>query len=342
MPEQPLISVIMAVYNGEEYLGEAIASVLNQTLQDFEFIIINDGSTDNTAAILDHYLQTDNRIRVVTQTHQGLPRTRSLGCRLAQGRYIAWADADDICLPERLAKQIGFMETQPAVGVCGTWVETIGEHAGRVWRYPTDDATIRCSLLFESVLANPSVIMRQDLFPIIGLYDTSYASAEDYDIWVRASAHCTLANLPQVLVLYRLHRAQVTQLARDLTLSNAGRVRLAQLERLGLQPNAEEFAFHEVLCAGPFQATDEFIARTHTWLSKLQAANQRQGLYPEPAFSNVLGKRWFLVCRAAISLGWQAWHTFWQSPLGKKANLRLETKIKFGLLCGVRYGRQGT
>src|SRR5437899_2426865 len=210
MMPAPRVSFLMAVYDGEKYLEEAIRSVLNQTFHDFEFIVINDGSTDGTAEIIERYRRADDRIRAYEQRHHGLVATLNRGLELAQGEYVARMDADDVSFPERLATQVAFMSAHPEVGICGTWVETMGVPSGNVQRYPTDDATIRSWLLFESVLAHPSVVMRRELLAKAGLYyDVACIHAEDYDLWVRAARHTALANIPEVLLRYRMHPQQV-------------------------------------------------------------------------------------------------------------------------------------
>jgi len=336
MSNSRLVTVLMPVYNGEQYIGQAIESILNQTFRDFEFVIINDGSTDGSPRILKEYEQQDPRVRVHHQGNRGLGDALNTGLELAQGLYIARMDADDISLPQRLAKQVAFMEAHPEVGVCGTWVETIGDGGGDVWRYPTDDATMRCSLIFESVLAHPSVMMRRALFAETGLdYRLEYSPCEDYDLWVRASAHCRFANVPQVLVLRRLHGAQMTQQSLDHMLYNSARVRLAQLERLGLQRSAEEVTLHHTLSLWEFQAARDFLTQTDAWLRMLQAANRRQSIYPEPEFSRVLGERWLRACRAATNLGWWTWRAFWRSPLSRATKLSWKQTLRLGVKCAI-------
>jgi len=340
MGRRPLVTVLMPVYNGELYLAQAIESILKQTFGDFEFVIINDGSTDGTEQMLEEYRHRDGRIRIHHQGNRGLGDALNTGLELAQGLYVARMDADDRSQPQRLAKQVAFMDAHPGVSVCGTWVKTTGDAGGDVWRYPTDDGTIRCRLLFESVLAHPSVIMRSGLFTETGLdYRLEYSPCEDYDLWVRASAHCRFSNLPEVLLLRRLHGSQLTQRDLDRLSYNSSRVRLAQLGRLGLQPSPEEVALHQRLSMWEFQATNDFLIHTDTWLRKIQVSNRERSIYPEPEFSRVLGERWFRACRVAANLGWWTWRAFWRSPLSRELELSLKESIKFGLKCAIRHGR---
>ena len=333
----PRVSFIMAVYDGETYLDEAIQSVLNQTFRDFEFILINDGSADGTARIIERYRRADGRIRAYEQPNCGLVVALNRGLDLARGEYVARMDADDVSMPERVATQIAFMDAHPEVGICGTWIETIGTFHGDVRRYPTDDATIRSWLLFESVLAHPSIMMRRELLMKTGLsYDVGYVHAEDYDLWVRATRHTALANIPEVLLRYRLHSQQVVQRHDAKKLASARLVRLAQLERLGIRPTEEELALHQALSIWQFQATTEFIGDSLVWLRKLKTANEVAGVYPEPVFLNVLGQRWSALCATATHLGLWTLRTFWRTPLSAGAGLTWKQMIKFAIKCGIK------
>jgi len=333
----PRVSILMSVYDGEMYLDEAIQSVLNQTFSDFEFIVINDGSTDDTARIIDRYRREDARIRAYEQPHHGLVAALNRGLELARGEYVARMDADDISVPERVASQVAFMDAHPEVGICGTWIETIGTPHGDVLRYPTDDATIRSWMLFESVLAHPSIILRREVLSKAGLlYDETCMHAEDYDLWVRAAHYTALSNIPKVLLRYRLHPQQVVHKHDVKKLASAKLVRLAQLERLAIRPTEEELALHQALSTWQFRATPDFIGASLAWLCKLKAANEVAGIYPEPVFLSVLGQRWSALCATATHLGLWTLRTFWCTPLSTGAGLTWKQMFKFAIKCGIR------
>lgn len=338
MKPAPRVSFLMAVYDGEMYLDEAIQSVLNQTFTDFEFIVINDGSIDGTSQIIERYRRLDSRIRAYEQANRGLVVALNRGLELARGEYVARMDADDISLPERVAKQVAFMDAHPEVGICGTWIETFGSGEVVVRRYPADDATIRSWLLFESVLAHPSIMMRRELLVKTGLsYDAGSAHAEDYDLWVRAARHMALANIPEVLLRYRLHSQQVVQKHEAEKLASARLVRLAQLEYLGIRPTEEELALHQALSAWQFQATSDFIDASLAWLHKLKTANDVAGIYPKPALLRVLGQRWAALCATATLLGLWTLKTFHYTPLSAGAGLTWIQLLKFAVKCGIRH-----
>lgn len=208
--EFPTVSVVMSVFNGEEFLAEAIDSILNQTLRDFEFVIVDDGSTDGTADILSTYALRDGRIRVVRHGNKRLAASLNIAIGFAKGKYIARLDADDIAMPGRLQEQVAFMERNPEVGVLGGAFELITD-SGEVIdiiRHPLEDSQIRSAILRYNPICHPSVMLRKDVVLALGGYRNIYV--EDYDLWLRMSERSRLANLHNVLVRYRVHGNQMS------------------------------------------------------------------------------------------------------------------------------------
>lgn len=209
----PLVTVVMSVFNGGRFLPEALESILSQTFHDFELLVIDDGSTDSSAATLDTLRSRDPRVRVFHQENRGLVHALNRGCALARGTYIARMDADDISLPERLASQVAFLEAHPGIVLAGTAVAFI-DSFGRVLqtvRYPTANREIQTTLLDSSVFWHPTVLFSRTAFLSVGGY-RDLPHAEDYDLWLRLAEIGELANLPQVLLRYRLHPQQVSVL----------------------------------------------------------------------------------------------------------------------------------
>jgi hypothetical protein len=207
----PDISVVMSVFNGERFLREAVESILEQSFTDFEFIIINDGSTDASGSILDRYQRSDPRVGVYHQQNRGLVASLNRGCSIAQGRYVARMDADDIAVKDRLMWQIEFMEANGEVAVLGGAVEFVDEKgkALRVAGRPLQNHEIQRVILDESVMWHPSVLIRKTAFTAAGGY-RNVVDAEDYDLWLRIADDFQLANLPAVLLKYRIHPGQVS------------------------------------------------------------------------------------------------------------------------------------
>lgn len=333
----PRVTILMAVRDGARYLDEALRSMTGQSFADWEFIVIDDGSTDKTAAILERHQRADARIRACAQPPQGLAESLNLGLRMARGTYVARMDADDVSLPDRLAVQVALMDARPEVGICGSWIETFGMGPAAVHRYPVDDASIRSWMLFESVLAHPSVMIRRDFLERHGLaYDRTMLHAEDYDLWVRASRHAQLANAPQVLLRYRLHPEQVARKHDAEKRRTARRIRARQLAELGLSPSDAEVDLHETLSLWRWVQTRECVAAADAWLLKLVEANRTSGLFPQAAFRRVVARRWGAICSDATSLGLWTLRTFWRSPLRADAGLSRAELLKFCLRCGAR------
>lgn len=336
--DSPLVTVLMSVYNGEKYLCEAIESILNQTFGDFEFIIINDGSTDMTARILNSYQQKDRRIRVIHKTNSGIVDSLNKGLQLCRGTYIARMDADDISLPQRLEKQFLFMESHANIGICGTWVRTFGGKHECIFEYPLNDATLRCLLLFTNTFAHPTVMIRKDFLSSFSLsYSSDYPHAEDYELWVRCSRHFAMANIPEMLLLYRLHDQSVSSFHRETQLDSTQKIRLLQLHNfMGLHPNASEVSTHQRISDRQLEADRSFVIQAHSWLKKLHAANYQNMNYPEPELSNILGEYWWLICNAATRVGLWTLKTFIDTILYDFISLNLKDQSKFIIKCLIK------
>jgi hypothetical protein len=208
----PLVSVVMVACNVDRFLAESIESILGQTFREFEFIIVDFGSTDKSEVIVSSYAAKDSRIKLHKIPHCGLGEARNAGCFLAQGRYIAIMDADDVSVPDRLTWEIDFMEKHPEVSVLGgavEWIDTTGK-ALITWDNPVGDREIQLALLERCPLWQPTVLMRRDAFVAIGGYRPPFAPAEDYDLWLRMAEQFQIANLKQVVLKYRIHPYQVS------------------------------------------------------------------------------------------------------------------------------------
>ena len=199
-----LVSVVMPVYNGERYLTQAIESILNQTFQDFEFVVVNDGSTDKTREILRSY----DRLTVLDQENQGVAAASNNGIALTKGKYIARLDADDIALASRLEKQVDFLERNPEIGILGSSAYIIDSegHKWGIQKMPLSDAELRWMGLFKCPFIHSSVIFRRELVEKIQpLYDPAFAPSDDYELWIRLLKITRGMNLKSPVVLYRVH-----------------------------------------------------------------------------------------------------------------------------------------
>jgi glycosyltransferase involved in cell wall biosynthesis len=227
MSDQPLVSIVMPVHNAEAVVADAVDSILEQTLKDFEFIIVDDGSSDDSGKILRKYAEQDKRIKLYFQPQSGLIASLNKHCRLARANYIARMDADDISLPTRLEKQLRFLETHPAIGVLGTWIRDVDHHRKPIieWPVPADPSVVRWFLFFGNCIAHSSVMMRRDLLERLGYYRPEAIYVEDYDLWIRAAEVTGVANIPEVLVEYRVSEGSVSARNLEVQERNAYKLR---------------------------------------------------------------------------------------------------------------------
>jgi len=224
----PRVSVILTVYNGEAFLPQAIESIIEQEFDDFEFLIINDGSKDRSAQIIQAF--TDPRIRYYENPRNiGRPCSLNRGLSLSRSPYIAPMDADDISLRQRLGKQVSFLDHHPEIGVISSSVQLIdgqGKPIGRR-QYPLQPPLVRWSLCLFDPIAHPAAMMRRDVVEQVGGYREEMTTAEDYDLWRRLSSVTQLANLPSTLLSLRRHGANAT--AVRLAEHKRNRVQVSQL-----------------------------------------------------------------------------------------------------------------
>lgn len=239
--QTPALTVAMSVYNNARFLAPAIESILGQSFADFEFLIVNDGSTDESGAIIDSHAVGDSRIRPIHQPNAGLVASLNRLIREARAPLIARMDGDDISMPDRFARQIAFLDANPDHGVVGTWTQNIDEQ-GRIapsvgLDHPTDHAGFLDALDGKPLLCHPSAMMRTDLVRAAGGYRAQYAHCEDYDLWLRLSEATKLCSLPERLLHYRYSEAQVSNkhvMAQSIGAAVAWR---AHLERMDGRPD---------------------------------------------------------------------------------------------------------
>lgn len=209
MSNSPELSVVMSVYNGQDYLEESIESILNQSYSNFEFIIINDGSTDASGKIIENYAAKDKRIIYIQQQNVGLTKSLNIGVKRAKGKYIARQDADDVSFSRRFEKQMAFYSQHTDAVLCGTWcIETDKDCGSKVRKYPIDDSQLRKNLKYVNYFCHPSVIFLRDAFIEAGEYDESFTTAQDFELWIRLAEIGKLTNLPETLVNKRIGFSQ--------------------------------------------------------------------------------------------------------------------------------------
>jgi glycosyltransferase involved in cell wall biosynthesis len=331
----PAVTVLLPVYNDAKRVWSAIDSVLRQTLADFELLVIDDGSTDGTSAVLQGI--ADRRLRVLrNQVNRGLPDSLNIGLAEAKADYVARMDSDDICLPPRLAVQRAFLDEHPEIDACGSWVETFGTERKEVWEYPTAPEEVRAGLLFRPTIAHPTAMLRKASFAAARMqYDPNFRSSEDHDFWARASKCLVLANVPRVLLRYRLAPLAVDKAG--IKEEYADRARTMLLGRLGIEASPEDLALHGMIARCDVALDPNFLPLADAWLQRLEKANAALAVYPPDILRRLLAHRFWRICWQSAGLGPVVWRTFTQSIWQWDAGVSLGTLLRFYWRC--RSGR---
>ena len=316
----PRISVLLPVYDGEQFIGEAVRSVLGQTFTDFELLLIDDGSTDRTPEILAGF--ADSRLRVIRlPENSGLVAALNLGILESKTEFVARMDADDISLPRRFERQVEFLDAHPDVAVCGTWIREFGarHHAHRL---PVQPDQIRARLFFRWAMAHPTLMVRRNFLESHAIrYSTEYPHTEDLELLLRAADLTSLANVSEILLLYRAHVQQASYLhARD-QLEARAMLSVRQLRLLVPEVTAEQEDFHRSLLLGEFDASD--LDRAEAWLLLLDQANLNTGRYDEHYFRLGLHEWWHSIHRHASAGGLNVLSSYWRSPLASIRDLSI-------------------
>lgn len=291
----PVITVFMAVFNGEAHIKMAIESVLNQSFTDFELLIVNDGSTDCTLDIIRQF--KDPRIRVVSNDgNKGLAFTRNHGLREARGQYIAILDSDDLSIPGRLEIQINFMTAYPEIALCGGQAITIDKddnYTGSL-NVPSSTTNMAHQLVLHNIFINSTLLIKKSVMLEVGGY-RDLALAEDYDLSFRISLKHQVANLNQVLISYRIHENNISSLqAEKQSQAEINIIRDIQTH-LNITTDNDLVMLHHHLMRFHLDtsSSQDFL---HV-LETLKHGNTATKIYDENKFNEMLFKKWFIVLR---------------------------------------------
>lgn len=290
----PKVSVIMPVYNCEQYVGEAIESILNQTFPDFELLIIDDASSDSTVSIIKNY--SDSRLKLIEKPkNSGYTNSLNYGLSIARGEYIARMDGDDISLPERFEKQIAFLNENREIALCGSLFTIIGTKT--IVHVPENHSEIRLTLLSHCCFGHPTIMMRKEILDQFSFhYDTSREPAEDYDLWSKLSVVTKLHNIQEVLVDYRVHDAQVSQKKNNQQIRNSSEIKLQLLNNLEFNSSAEEQNLLHKIFLQEDLFTFQELKQFQLLKSKLLKANEI-GFFEPKGFSNYLLNLEYHICK---------------------------------------------
>lgn len=321
----------MPVYNGQTYLHEAIESILNQTFTDFEFIIINDGSTDETVTILKTY--TDSRIVLVqNDKNSGLIASLNKGIALAKSELIARMDADDIALPDRLANQFNYLKQHPHCKVIGGDHNNL--HHGKITKVSNryTSGQLKSILLFATCFIHPSVLFKKTEFTF---YNSEFLHVEDYELWTRLALQSELGHCEQPLIIYRSHSNQISQLNKAKQLESSARIRENYLKSLGFQFTEKELQTHNLIGNNAFIKNESVLIDIENWLKSLVKQNEKINTIPINDFNGIIHKFWLDSC-GNTALGLKAYRRFIKSSLSSLKSINTSTTLLLAIKCLIR------
>jgi len=292
-----LVSIVLPVYNGEKYLEQAIESVISQTYDNWELIIINDGSTDNSEKLVFNY--TDNRIKyLLNETNRGIIYSMNRGLDEARGEFIARLDADDIALPFRLEKQVEFLKVNKEYVLCGSYFQTI-DTSGKVLKnvkFPDNDLDAQSYLLLHNCFCHSAIMMRAGIAKELK-YDPEYQVCEDYDLWYRISRKGKIINLPIFMSLYRLHSGNISLTKREIMFTNVNKINKKILMDLDIEYSEQELQVHSnALCYNAEYFRNPANLRVlENWVSKLYSFIKKNGRYNALLCYRILTEKWIVL-----------------------------------------------
>lgn len=325
----PKVSVLMSVYNSEGYLKEAIDSVLAQTFIDFEFLILNDASTDGSKQIILSY--NDKRIHLVdNSTNLGLAASLNKGLALARGEYIARMDADDICCKQRLKKQVEKLDSLPQAGVCGSWFRWIKNgKKGRLVKTPVSDQEIKAAMLFQNPLAHPTVMIRASVLKEYGItYREDFFNSQDYALWLDLMFRTCFVTLPEVLLYYRLHKKQVSANKSKKESLFVKQIHGDLLKQFAISGEEAENKHHRLFMEDS-SGGKKYLFGMMRYLVFLIRKNRQTGMFPGTVFAEAASRRWFSLCRVQKRSRLQVYFLYRKSSLSACYKPPFMEKMRF-------------
>jgi glycosyltransferase involved in cell wall biosynthesis len=291
------ITIVMPVYNTKKYVDQAIQSILNQSFQDFEFIIIDDGSTDKSLSIIKSF--NDKRIQIIqNKKNLGLIKTLNKGIDLAKGKYIARMDADDIAKPERLAKQLRFLEKHTNYALVGTQANFIfGDKLSNSQFHMEINSDLLAALsLFNCPFIHPSVMIRTDILKEF-YYEEGFTAAEDYELWTRILRKYSCANLTESLLNYRLHDNNISTVQNNKQIESIKRIYRSNLEYIRVPYREADLDIY-LKISGSYQRkiTLADLKNIESWLLKMRTHLLKENLYDKNVIQEVIQITWFRLC----------------------------------------------
>lgn len=319
----PMLSIVMPLYNAAPFVGEAIQSILNQSFKDFELIIIDDGSTDNSLKIAQSF--SDKRIRIIhNDRNRGIVYTRNRGLQEMKGRYFAPFDADDIAHPDKFSIQLEFMEKHPEFGLVGTWAHHIDPQGNKIssqYKLSGKPESIPVKMLFRAYFIQSAVVFRKEALPVEG-YTTGFDIAEDYKIYFDIAKKYKTWNIPGYLIKYRIHPQSSTHREHTLFKYNEKKVYEYIFKNLEIEITDDRFyCLQKIKSDKPIYSTGE-LQEIFDFLQLIGKQNRRLLQYPKGRLQYELSNRWLKSCAIAEITFIKKWAFFVYLPLMKLLSIR--------------------
>jgi len=294
----PEISVIMPVYNAAEFLAESIESILNQTFTNFELIILNDKSTDNSLDVISKYQRSDSRIIIINKDiNVGPANLRNEGLSIAKGDFIALMDADDIAMPQRFEKQINVLKSNPEIGLCGTWFTFFGSEK-KLIKHSEKPEDIKISFLHSCAIGNPTVMLRKQTLDSLQ-FENEYVPVEDYDLWSRLLSKTSFYNIPESLLNYRQHSNNISKTKIDNVNRAVKKVKINQLRQLGIESSDPKIDSYVNAVSVKKRQTPDEILEVIAASKHLIEQNKKLHIYNQELFEKHIEKTLIRTIRNA-------------------------------------------
>jgi glycosyltransferase involved in cell wall biosynthesis len=341
---KPFLTVAMPTYNAEKHISDAIDSVLNQTFEDFELLIINDGSLDHTLEIISSY--KDTRIRLIDlKKNKGIAHCRNLALQEAVGEFIAWTDSDDLNEPSRFEKQIYFLQNNSDFGGCGTWLSRFKDskthYITKAYKNPEK---IRAALLFKPAsIPNATAMLKLSEIRKYGLkYDESLQISEDYDFIFNCSKHLKFSNIQEVLYRYRESETSIMktfEAQEEQTFNILKTIYKKALASLDIIATEKELRLHYDICSSRiFSQFSEYEA-CYSWLEGLKLRNDSKRVYSNKVFNHIITEQFFFLSKKASSFGLKTLIFFIRKSLKNKWLINPKDYSKLAVRCALKYDK---
>ncbi len=296
----PELSIIMPLYNNEKYVGEAIGSLLAQSFGDFELIVVNDCSTDSSLEVVKNF--NDPRIKILNnEVNEGIVYSRNKGLEVAQGKFIAPFDSDDVAMPEKFMRQIAYLKKHPEIGLLGSWVLLINQEGHTMkqhWKLNANQNMVPSLMLFKNYFTHSAIILRRDAIPKEG-YKSGFDMVEDYKLCCDVARKWKVWNFPQYLLKYRIHQTSITKsYPYNLALQEEKIFRIL-FNNLEMDLTKEQLDCHFLIKNDVLIEDSEMVLKTEAFLLEILNNNRRLKVYDQEQLLEVVFNRWLKICYKA-------------------------------------------